>query len=95
MLISTPYKIGDVVTIKTFAGEEVVARLDEEKADSVKLSKPMAIVANAQGIGLGPFSFTVNPETPIELNLKGVLFIVKTDDEMAKQYIQSTTGITV
>lgn len=93
MLIQTPIAPGDTVTIKTTAGEEIVARLDEIKPDVYKVSKPMTIMATPQGVGLGPLSFTVNPDTKIELNKHAVLFIAKTDPEMAKQYVSSTTGI--
>lgn len=93
MLIQTPIAAGDTVTIKTTAGEEILARLEEIKTDVYKVSKPMTIMATPQGVGLGPLCFTVNPETKIELNKQAVLFIAKTDPEMAKQYISSTTGI--
>jgi hypothetical protein len=50
-------------------------------------------MATAQGLGLGPYTFTVNPDTKIEINKNAVIFIAKTDSEMAKQYISSTSGI--
>jgi hypothetical protein len=95
MIIETPYKAGDVITCKTVAGEEIVARLVEEKGTKLKVSKPMALTASQQGLGMVPFTFTVNPETNIELNINTLVFVAKTDGEMAKQYIESTTGITV
>ena len=95
MLIQTPYKAGDIISFKTTSGEEVIARLDEEKSNKLKVSKPMALTATQQGIGLVPFTFTVNPEASIEINMNAVLFVAKTDDEMGKQYLQSTTGIAV
>lgn len=93
MIIETPYKATDTITIKTVAGEEVVARLVEETDKTVKVKKPMAIMATGQGIGLGPFTFTVNPEADVVLNKSAVLMIAKTDKEMASQYVQSTTGL--
>jgi hypothetical protein len=93
MIIEKPLAAGDTVTIKTTAGEEIVARLVETKANSYVVSKPLAVMATPQGIGLGPLAFTVNPETKIEINTHAVLFVAKTDSEMAKQYISSTSGI--
>lgn len=93
MIIEKPIAAGDTVTLKITTGEEVVARLSEIKADSYLLSKPLVVMATQQGIGLGPFSFTVNPEAKIPVNKSQVVFITKTDTEMAKQYIASTTGI--
>lgn len=95
MIIETPYKNNDTITIKTTAGEEIVARLVEENDKTVKVHKPMAIMATGQGIGLGPFTFTVNPSTDVVLNKSAVLMIAKTDKEMASQYTKSTTGLTV
>jgi hypothetical protein len=93
MIIEKPLAAGDTITIKTTAGEEIVARLVELKPNSYVISKPLAVMAGPQGLGLGPVCFTVNPETKIEINGHAVLFAAKTDSEMAKQYVSSTTGI--
>jgi hypothetical protein len=95
MIIEKPLSSGDTVTIKTTAGEEIVARLVELKPNSYVVSKPLAVMATQQGIGLGPLAFTVNPETKLEINTHAVLFVAKTDSEMAKQYISSTSGLTL
>jgi hypothetical protein len=95
MIIEKPLSSGDTVTIKTTAGEEIVARLVELKPNSYVVSKPLAVMATQQGIGLGPLAFTINPETKLEINTHAVLFVAKTDSEMAKQYINSTSGLTL
>lgn len=95
MIIKTPYKAGDTISMKTVAGEEVIARLVEEQANKIKISKPMALTATQQGLGMVPFTFTVSPETDIEINLNTIVFVAKTDEDTAKQYVQSTTGIAV
>ena len=93
MIIETPYKATETITIKTVAGEEIVARFLEETPTTITVQKPLAIVASPQGVGLGPFTITVNPDSKIALNKSAVLFVHKTDAEMAKQYVQSTSGI--
>ena len=93
MIIETPYKARDAITIKTTGGEEIVARFVEEDANTITVEKPLAVMATPQGLGLGPFSFTVNPEAKIKINKSTLVFVHKTDGEMAKQYISSTTGI--
>ena len=93
MLIETPMKDGDTVTIKTFNGDEIIARLVETRTNTYVVSKPLAIMATAQGLGLGPYAFTVDPDTKIEISKQTVIFIAKTQSDMAKQYISSTTGI--
>jgi hypothetical protein len=95
MIIETPYKVGDTISFKTVAGEEVIARLVEEKGNKIKITKPMALTATQQGLGLVPFTFTVSPDANIEINLDTVVFVAKTDKEMASQYVQQTTGLTV
>ena len=94
MLIETPYKNGDTITIKTLT-EEIVARLVEETDTTLKVHKPMAIMVSQQGIGLGPFAFTLNVETDVVLNKSVILMIAKTEKQMASQYTQSTTGLTI
>lgn len=95
MLIETPYKENDTITVRTTAGEEIVARFVEEDDTSITIVKPMALVATQQGMGLGPFAFTVDPSSKIKLSKHSVLFVHKTIDEMSKQYIASTTGLTL
>jgi hypothetical protein len=93
MIIETPYKNGDTVSLKLTSGEEVVARLEEEKADSFILHKPLMVTATQQGLGLAPFMFTIGPDAKVNIGQGKVVCIVKTLDEMSKQYIKSTTGI--
>lgn len=95
MIIETPYKANDTVTIKTNAGEELVGRFVEENDKTITLQKVLALMPTAQGIGLGPFAFTINQDSKVKLNKSAILFVAKTDTEMAKQYVQSTSGITI
>ena len=93
MIFETPYKANDTVTIKTSAGEELVARFVEENDKTITIQKPLALVASGQGIGLGPFAFTIAPDSKVKLNKNVVLFVHKTEDNMATQYVSSTSGI--
>lgn len=93
MIIETPYKQYDTITIKTTAGEEIVCRFVEENDKTITVEKPLALMPTSQGIGLGPFAFTINPNSKIKINKSAVLFVHKTDAEMAKQYVSSTTGL--
>jgi len=95
MIIEAPYKQHDTITVKTTGSEEIVARFVEETANEITVENPLTIMATGQGIGLGPFAFTIPQTAKIKLNKTAVLFIHKTDSEMASQYVQSTTGITV
>ena len=93
MLIETPYKDGDTVSLKLTSGEEIIARLDNEQSNHVVLHKPMVLVANQQGLGLAPFMFSVSPDSKFKINTIAVTCILKTESELAKQYTSQTTGI--
>lgn len=93
MLIESPYKNGDTVSIKLTSGEEVVARLEEQKADGFILHKPLMVTATQQGLGLAPFMFTIGPDAKVNIGADKIVCINKTLEEMSKQYISSTTGI--
>jgi hypothetical protein len=94
MLLEAPYKMNDTVTIKTAAGgDEIVCRFVEEDNTTITITKPMALMSTPEGIGLGPYTFTVDPKSNIKINKSAVVFCHKTEDNMAKQYVQSTTGI--
>jgi hypothetical protein len=93
MIIETPYKTGDTVSFKLSSGEELVARLDAESATSYTLKKPMCLIAQQQGLGLAPFMFGVNPEGKFILQAHAVSCVAKTEADIAKQYLATTSGI--
>ena len=93
MIIEMPYKAQDPITVRTTAGEEIVGRFVEEDDKTITITKPLALQVTPQGIGLGPFCFTVNPESKFKLQKHAVLFVHKTEEAMGKQYMQNTTGI--
>jgi len=95
MIIEAPYKQNDTITVRTTAGEELVCRYVEEDTNSITVQKPMAVMVTQQGIGLGPFTFSVDPSNKFKLSKSAILFIHKTEQEIGKQYIQSTTGIAI
>jgi hypothetical protein len=93
MLIDRGIVEGGVVTFKLTSGEEIVAKLVEDGAAYYKLSRPMVIGMGQQGPGLMPYLFTVHPDKDVKLN-KGVVAMAEaTDEQFAKQFLQSTTGI--
>jgi len=93
MLINKGVASGEVVTIKTTAGEEIVAKLIEETATSIKVAKPLVLTASQKGIALVPFLFTTEPEADIEIFKGTVMVLAPTGKDAADTYIQNTTGI--
>jgi len=95
MLIETPYKEGDTVSLKLTSGEELVARLEKEDDKFYVLHKPMALVAGQNGLGLAPYMFSVSQDAKFNLKSSVVACVLKTEKELASQYTQQTTGIAV
>ena len=95
MLLEVPYKENDVISLKLASGEELVGRLAQEKNDVLVLEKPLSLTATQEGMGLAPFMFTVHPDSKFYFQRSNVACIAKTESEMAKNYIQNTTGIAV
>lgn len=92
MLIEKPLASGDVVSLKLVNGDEIIARLESEDQQSVTVSKPLAITAGPQGLGMIPWIFLGNKET-ITLKREHIFVVVPSKKEAADQYMQGTTGI--
>lgn len=96
MIIQTPYKVNDIVSIKLTSGEEMVAKLESENTTDVVLRQPLMLVAGDGGApGLAPFMFTVDADAKFVLKLNNIICIVKTATDAANTYTQSTTRLTM
>lgn len=96
MLISVPYKEGDVVSIKLSNGEEVIARYLGRDAASIKLERPVVLQMGPKGApALMPYFMTVAPDATkkIELNAAMVVMMASTDKPLADQYSAAMSGI--
>lgn len=95
MIIETKYQLNDTVTFRTTAGEEIVARFVEENDTHLTVTKPMALVMQGGGFGLGPWLLTADPAQKIPVNKHNIQFVVKTEKGMASQYIEATSGLKI
>ena len=93
MLINKGVSPNEVVTIKTQAGEEIVAKLVEETSTHYKVSRPMVLTMGPQGVGMMPYMITVGAETDVPLNKNNIMVVLPTGKSAADQYTQSVTGI--
>jgi hypothetical protein len=93
MLINKGITPGEVVTIKTTAGEEIVAKLVEENPLGVTVTKPLCLTATKEGVGLVPFLFTTDPDAQVTINRHSIMVLAPTMKDAADTYIQQTTGI--
>ena len=96
MLIETPMKLNDVVTVKMVGGDEVIGKLTDERTDTyIELARPLMVMMAQQGFGLVPYVLTAGPDATLQLDRKHVISFVKTFDQVAKQYIKQTSGLIV
>lgn len=92
MLLEKPISKNDVITIKTIAGEEVIATFIDETDNHLTVGKPTSIAQGPQGMGMIPWMMTAKAEK-ISLNKNSVVAYSLTDNEIAKGYTEATTGI--
>lgn len=87
---------GEIISVKLTTGEEVIGKLSEDVADKLVLDRPVVLTAAPQGMALVPYLMTADPENQVIHFSKGhVIATSKTQDNLAKQYTQQTTGIVV
>jgi hypothetical protein len=92
MLIQKGYSAGDIVCFK-LVGEEVVAKIVEETADSYVLNKPCSVVPSQQGIGLMQSLISADINSNITLNKSHVVMHSPVIADIENHYIRTTTGI--
>jgi len=96
MLIQSPLKLNDIVTLKLIGGDEIIGKLTDERTDTyVEVKKPLVVMMAQQGFGLMPFMLTGNPDATVKIDRSHVLAVSKTMDQVSKEYIKQTTGLTV
>ena len=89
--------MADLKVLKLTTNEEVIARV-EEKRDILELTKPMVMMQVNQG---GQMGFAIMPLSmsgkcdKVEISQSIVIATLDPMDEVEKNYIQATTGITV
>ena len=93
MLIDKGIAEGEIVSLKLSSGEEIITKLVEETSVGYKVSKPLVLSMNQQGLGMIPFMFTNDMEKDLVINKGSVIVITPCEQQFANQYIQGTTGI--
>ena len=94
MLISKGASIGEIVTILTNFGEEIIGRLDYEDEKEVLLNKPCVPVSTQKGVSFAPRLFTTDVESvPFSKDSLLVKKPLAAGKDAADLYIQRTTGI--
>lgn len=92
MLITKGVSVGEVVSLKLISGEEIIARLEEDNTDTVKLNRPLSINIGPNGLGMMPFIF-LNASDNLEIKKQHIIAMGESKKDAADQYVQGTTGI--
>lgn len=92
MLINKGISAGEVVSIKLISGEEIIARLEEDGIDQIKISKPLLVAAGPQGLGMMPFVFLAE-DANMSVKHSHIIIMALAKKDAASQYLQGTTGI--
>ena len=93
MLIETPYKVGDVITIKLTSGEELVGKFEADDSTQIKVNKPLTLVASEKGIGLQQFLFTADMAICYSIKHSAYTLVHKTRSEFGEAYTNQTGSI--
>jgi hypothetical protein len=93
MLIAKGYAAGDVICFKVVNGDEIVAKLVEEKTDGYVVSKPCTIIPSQQGLGLVQSLFSGDINNNITLSKSHVIMHSPVIKDIESHYIKTTTGI--
>ena len=91
----------DVKVLKLITGEEVIARVTEEKNNLITLEKPMTLQMIPPNTSTGQMGFALVPWMKAAKNKKVTISIehILTEDEASEQteknYLQLVTGLSL
>ena len=91
----------DVKVLKLITGEEVIARVTEEKNNLITLEKPMTLQMLPPNTSTGQVGFAMVPWMKAAKNNKAtisidhVLVTDEASDQTEKNYLQVITGLTL
>jgi len=86
-------RVGDVVTVMAANGAEYVGKLKSDGSNKVVLEDPRFVTMSEQGMGFANGIAATGVKDPKEVTLCNILFVTETNDEVAKAYRTSVSGI--
>jgi hypothetical protein len=95
MLLQKPHAKGDIVTIKLTSDTEIITRFVSQDDNGITFEKPMAVSITPQGLGLMPWLFSADASKEITIANTQVFCTMDTLKDLADQYVEGTTGITL
>ena len=77
----------DVKLFRITTGEEVVAELVSETADTVIVRNGLVVLPTNNGVGFAPWATVIDNDNPeIELSWKHIIYKVPVQEDVAKKY---------
>jgi len=85
------FNVGDIVGFKMISGDEIVGKIVSATDTSYELNKPWIVVTSADGVGLMPAMFSLDPDTT-NLTIKEMHVIAKckAHEKMHDHYLKIT-----
>ena len=91
----------DVKVLKLITGEEVIARVSEERSDLITLEKPMTLQMIPPNTSTGQMGFAMVPwmkaakNNKVTISIEHILVTDEASDQTEKNYLQVITGLTL
>ena len=79
-------KENDIVALKLSTGEELIATFNKHAEKSIAIMKGLVLMQGPQGIALGTFFSTADPEKEIALNKNLILSAAELNPKLKDQY---------
>jgi hypothetical protein len=93
MLVNKGYSAGDIVCFKMVTGDEIVAKIVEQKADGFIVNRPCTVIPSPQGLGLMQSLISADINTNVTLKSEHIIMHGTVITDIENHYIRTTTGI--
>ena len=85
----------NVKLLRISTGEEVVAEIVEETADSITIKNGLVVLPNAQNVGFAPWATVVDRQEPeITMSKQFLVYAAALDPSVKNKYCEMFGGIT-
>ena len=77
----------NVKLLRIVTGEEVVAELLSEDADTITVKNGLVVLPNAQSVGFAPWATVISKQKPeITIDRKFIVYMVECDVDVVEKY---------
>jgi hypothetical protein len=87
MLVNKKFRKDDIVSVKLLNGDEIIARILDEKSDDIIFSNPMALTITPKGPGVVPW-FMLGDNSAVSIKKTQMFSVVYSKLDAAGQYLE-------